>query len=198
MCDERIERFTKMTEADPDNELGHFSLGKAYLDARRYEEAASSFRHVLDLSQEFSKTYALLGQCLIALGRRDEAVETLRKGYRLAHERGDMMPRNEMGVLLRELGEAPPMVEETAPARTAAPATEGFACKRCGGGGRLPTPPMSGELGQRVHESICADCWKEWIGMGTMIINELRLDLRSEEAQRVYDDHMKEFLRLES
>ena len=56
---------------------------------------------------------------------------------------------------------------------------------------------MSGDLGRKVYESVCADCWQEWIHMGTMIINELRLDLRSEEAQRVYDDHMKEFLRLE-
>jgi Fe-S cluster biosynthesis and repair protein YggX len=198
MDNERIERFKRMTEADPDNELGHFSLGKVYLDAGRHEEAAASFCRVLELSQEFSKAYALLGECLVALGRRDEALETLRKGYLLAHERGELMPRNEMGVLLRELGEAPPAVEETAPARPASATTEGFACRRCGGGTRLTKPPMSGDLGRQVYESICADCWQEWIRMGTMIINELGLELRSEEAQRVYDDHMKEFLRLGS
>jgi Fe-S cluster biosynthesis and repair protein YggX/DNA-binding SARP family transcriptional activator len=198
MCDERIERFRKMTEADPDNELGHFSLGKAYLDAGRHEEAVASFRRVLELSQEFSKTYALLGECLVALGRRDEAIETLRKGYVLAHERGDVMPRNEMGVLLRELGEAPPAVGRAASAGSAGAPSEGFACKRCGGGTRLKQPPMSGELGRHVYESTCADCWQEWLRVGTMIINELRLDLRSAEAQRTYDEHMKEYLRLES
>jgi Fe-S cluster biosynthesis and repair protein YggX len=57
---------------------------------------------------------------------------------------------------------------------------------------------MSGDLGRQVYESICADCWQEWIRMGTMVINELGLELRSQEAQQVYDDHMKEFLRLES
>ena len=39
----RIEQFRKMAEADPDNELGHFSLGKAYLEADRPAEASQSF-----------------------------------------------------------------------------------------------------------------------------------------------------------
>ena len=45
MSDTRIEQFKNMTEADPENELGHFSLGKAYLDAGQFDEAASSLRH---------------------------------------------------------------------------------------------------------------------------------------------------------
>ena len=32
---ERIERFRTMAEADPQNELGHFSLGRALMDAGR-------------------------------------------------------------------------------------------------------------------------------------------------------------------
>ena len=38
--DARIEQFRNMTEADPNNELGHFSLGRAMLDSGNPAEAA--------------------------------------------------------------------------------------------------------------------------------------------------------------
>ena len=200
MSDTRIEQFKNMTEADPENELGHFSLGKAYLDAGQFEEAASSLRRVLELNAEFSKAYALLGQCEMKGGRRDEAVKILQEGFQIAHERGDLMPRNEMGILLKELGVEPPEVKEAvaAPADSAGSSDGAFRCQRCKGGARMADQPMRGELGQRIFESICAGCWQEWIGMGTKVINELRLDFRSPEAQNLYDTHMKEFLGLES
>ena len=37
---DRIAQFEKMASADPTNEMAHFSLGKAYLDADRHAEAA--------------------------------------------------------------------------------------------------------------------------------------------------------------
>jgi tetratricopeptide (TPR) repeat protein len=46
----RIEQFKKMAEADPTNELGHFSLGKAYLDAQMPGPAIASFGRVLELN----------------------------------------------------------------------------------------------------------------------------------------------------
>ncbi|CAA9413769.1 MAG: hypothetical protein AVDCRST_MAG64-2478, partial [uncultured Phycisphaerae bacterium] len=36
--DTRIEQFRKMASDDPGNELGHFSLGRALLDAGRDAE----------------------------------------------------------------------------------------------------------------------------------------------------------------
>ena len=53
-------------------------------------------------------------------------------------------------------------------------------------------------MGRLIHERICDDCWKEWIGMGVKVINELRLDLSDERAQQTYDNYMKEFLGFES
>ena len=39
--DARIEQFKKMAQEDPNNELGHFSLGKAYLSSLSKEELAT-------------------------------------------------------------------------------------------------------------------------------------------------------------
>ncbi len=57
---------------------------------------------------------------------------------------------------------------------------------------------MPDELGQRVFESICADCWNEWLrGFSIKVINELRLDLSTEQGQAEYDRIMREFFGIE-
>ena len=70
-------------------------------------------------------------------------------------------------------------------------------CSRCGRINRkLPAPPFRNAQGQLIYEKVCADCWREWIGMGTKVINELRLPLSDPQAQKVFDQHMYEFLNL--
>lgn len=51
-------------------------------------------------------------------------------------------------------------------------------------------------MGQEIFEKVCADCWREWVPMGTKVINELRLPLTDPQAQKTYDQYMLEFLNL--
>ena len=54
---------------------------------------------------------------------------------------------------------------------------------------------MNDELGRRIHASICADCWNEWLrNYSIKVINEMRLDLSTEQGQGSYDQMMHEFL----
>ena len=63
---------------------------------------------------------------------------------------------------------------------------------------QLAAPPFRDELGQRIHSSICADCWNDWLrNYSIKVINELRLDLSTERGQEEYDRYMREFLGLE-
>ncbi|MFN3413568.1 MAG: Fe(2+)-trafficking protein, partial [Thermoanaerobaculum sp.] len=51
-------------------------------------------------------------------------------------------------------------------------------CRRCGTVSEpMPAPPMPGNLGEKVQQSVCAPCWQEWLRMQVMIINEYRLSL---------------------
>jgi len=199
--EERIAQFRKMASDDPDNELGHFRLGQLLTEAGKYDEAVGSFRRTLELSPHFSKVYQLLGSCLLQLGRRDEAVRTLREGFAVADERGDNMPRDEMARMLGQLGEPVPASKRAAAG--AGPAGDGFRCQRpgCMAGSRarqLPGPPMNDDLGRRIHASICADCWNEWLrNFSIKVINEMRLDLSLERGQEIYDQVMKEFFGFE-
>jgi Fe-S cluster biosynthesis and repair protein YggX len=193
--DPRIEQFRKMAEADPNNELGHFSLGKAYLDAGQSSDAIRSFQRSLELNPNTAKVYELLAKSLLKEDRKDDAIAQLTRGVEVAAARGDLMPKNEMIRMLKELG-AP--IPESATAVAAQPVSEGqVLCKRCGRvAAKLPRPPYSNARGTEIFENTCADCWREWIGMGTKVINELRLPLSDPQAQKLFNQHMREFLNL--
>jgi Fe-S cluster biosynthesis and repair protein YggX len=144
--------------------------------------------------------YQLLGTALLKENRRDDAIQRLTQGVEIATARGDMMPRNEMVKMLKDLG-APVPAAATAAVGAAAPAAavgEGqVLCNRCGKVGKQQfSPPFSNAQGKEIFEKICADCWREWIGMGTKVINELRLPLSDPQAQKIFDQHMREFLNL--
>src|SRR3972149_9859286 len=104
----RIEQFEKMAHDDPDNELGHLSLGKAYLEAGRFDDAARSLKRALQINPTNSRVYVLLATAELKANRKESALAVLRDGYRLARQRGDMMPAQEMAAMLAEPGEPPP------------------------------------------------------------------------------------------
>ncbi len=200
---DRIAQFRKMAADDPDNELGHYRLGQYLLEDKQYAEAARSFRRTLELSPQFSKVYQLLAMCLLQDGKRDEAVKVLREGFAVADERGDNMPRDEMARMLGELGEEVPQSRRAAAAAGPGRGGTGVRCQRpgCMFGARarqLPRPPMRDEIGRRIYETVCADCWEEWLrNYSIKVINELHLDLSTEHGQEEYDRYMREFLGLD-
>src|SRR5688500_18069885 len=92
----QIDRFRSMAESDPNNEIAHFSLGRALLESGDAAEAAKSFQRVLALNPNISKAYQLLADAQLKSGHREFAVTTLTDGVNVAHRRGDLMPKNEM------------------------------------------------------------------------------------------------------
>jgi Fe-S cluster biosynthesis and repair protein YggX len=192
----RIEQFRKMAADDPNNEIGHFSLGRALLEAGEFAEASKSLQRVIALNPNISKAYQLLGDAQLKLGLRDLGIETLKNGARVANQRGDLMPKNEMLRKLTELGVDMPELTQ----QKAKPTELGegqIQCNRCNQiKPKMAHPPFSNAQGKLIQEKICADCWREWIGMGTKVINELRLPLSDPQAQKVFDQHMLEFLNL--
>jgi Fe-S cluster biosynthesis and repair protein YggX len=190
---QRIAQFEAMVrpEADPNNDMAWFSLGGAYAQAARHDDAARAYLRCTEINPDMSKAYQLAGASLIESGDKAKAGETLTKGYEVAARKGDFMPRKAMGELLVKLGMPVPQVAE---AKQAAPAGT-FMCKRTGRPGtKLEKAPFRGPVGEWIAANISAETWREWIGQGTKVINEMRLDLSRDQDSDVYDQHMREYL----
>jgi Fe-S cluster biosynthesis and repair protein YggX/DNA-binding SARP family transcriptional activator len=199
----RIAQFENMCQADPENEMAHFSLAGAYAQAGRFAEAAGSYLRCAAIAPGMSKAYQLAGECYLKAGDRASAAEALEKGYVVATERGDLMPQRAIADMLRQLGR---LVPEPAPRQSAVvglgtprqaedlpPGT--FICARTGRPGtKMDRPPFKGSVGQWIADNIAKETWQAWIAQGTKVINELRLNLSVEHDSEVYDAHMREFL----
>lgn len=194
MTTDRITQFEKMAREDPMNDMAHFSLGNAYLQSKRSAEAAQAFENCIAVNPAMSKAYQLAGQAMIEAGWADKAVAVLNKGYEVAAGKGDRIPQQAMADLLGKLGKEPPQIKAKTAAATGSEGG-GFVCRRTGRPGtKMPSPPMRGKLGEWIQQNISAETWKNWVGQGTKVINELRLDFSRDQDQEVYDQHMREYL----
>ncbi|MHC4976337.1 MAG: Fe(2+)-trafficking protein [Planctomycetota bacterium] len=188
----RIAQFENMCQADPENDMAHFSLGGAYAQDGRHEDAASSFLRCIELNPAMSKAYQLASEHLVEAGQAERGVEVATRGYQSASQRGDMLPANAMRDLLEAQGAPVPEVEKQ---QVGATPDGSFICARTGRPGtQLDRAPLRGPAGEWLVANISAETWHEWIKQGTKVINELRLDFSREEDQVAYDRHMAEYL----
>ncbi|MEM6562320.1 MAG: Fe(2+)-trafficking protein [Planctomycetota bacterium] len=194
---QRIAQFRKMATDDPDNELGHFSLGRALMEVGEHAEAVASFDRALAIKGDLSKAYQFKAESLLADEQKDAAIAALQAGAVTAAERGDVLPKNAMIAKLEELGAEVPEAARTATGpKVDVGEGQVFDIRTGEVGQQLARAPFRNRLGQLIHQHISQESWQEWIGMGTKVINELRLPLSDPKAQDVFDQHMVEFLNL--
>jgi len=194
--EERIAQFEHMAEADPENEMAHFSLGGAYAQAGRPADSAAAYERCTEVAPHMSKAFQLAAEQHLKAEKRDDALRCAREGYEVAAEQGDLMPKRAIAELLKEMGEEPPEVEGAAP-EPEVPAGA-FLCRKTGRPGtEMDQPPFKGSLGEWLQRNISRETWNEWIAQGTKVINELRLDLSRDEDSDTYDRYMREFFEID-
>jgi Fe-S cluster biosynthesis and repair protein YggX len=195
--EERIQQWETMAREAPDD-MAFFSLGSAYREAGRLEEAEQALAKALEYNAEMSRAYQLRGQVLIKLGREAEATDLLQTGYKTAAERGDVMPQKAIGALLEKIGAEVPDVQDAEQRKQEVEAAGDTVLDRRTGQAqpRLEDPPIRGPLGRFIYDHFGQDTWRAWIHQGTKVINELRLDFSDPEHQKIYDQHMMEWLQI--
>jgi Fe-S cluster biosynthesis and repair protein YggX len=57
----------------------------------------------------------------------------------------------------------------------------------------LEKPPLKGEIGQKIFDNVSKDGWRMWLEHSKMIINEYRLDVTSEQGQRIWMTELERF-----
>jgi len=104
MSEEKIERFRRHKEANPDNELARYSLGSALLEDGFFAEAEGEFAAALEKKPDWVMAYISRARCLIHLERVDEARKLLAQGREHSLQQGHDGPVEEIDELLEDLG----------------------------------------------------------------------------------------------
>jgi len=57
----------------------------------------------------------------------------------------------------------------------------------------LDFPPLPGELGRRIFESVSKEAWQQWQRHQTMLLNENRLSLADPRARKYLQTQMEQY-----
>lgn len=57
----------------------------------------------------------------------------------------------------------------------------------------LSKPPIPGELGQKIYDSVSKEAFKMFMDYFRIIVNEYRIDLTSPESDKIFEDQMREY-----
>lgn len=57
----------------------------------------------------------------------------------------------------------------------------------------LDRAPFKGALGERIYANVSKQAWRQWLEHSKMLINEYRLDLTSENGQRIWMTECEKF-----
>lgn len=97
------EALEKMLAKGMDNALLRFGLGKGYLDASEFAQAAAHLQRCVEFDPQYSAAWKLLGQVLNKQGLSAEARAAWTQGLQAAQEKGDKQAEKEIGVFLKRL-----------------------------------------------------------------------------------------------
>ncbi len=96
-------KFEELVSKNPGNELFRFSLGQAYHEEGKHEEAIESLNICLNKNREWMVAAILKGKSLLALDRKEEAKTVLENALHLAIDQHHETPEAEVRKLLADL-----------------------------------------------------------------------------------------------
>ncbi len=101
---DREKQFLEMVKEFPDSPMGHFSLGRLYLEERRWAEAAKSLEEAVRLDPEYAAALVALGDAYAGLDRNDDARKAYERALATRHGRADASLREDVAQRIEELG----------------------------------------------------------------------------------------------
>jgi Flp pilus assembly protein TadD len=73
MTNPREAQFQKLVQDFPASPMGHFSLGRLYLEERRYAEAVQALERAVGLDGTYAAALVALGEAYACAGRAEDA-----------------------------------------------------------------------------------------------------------------------------
>src|SRR5262245_37207499 len=100
---DRIATFKSFIARTPGDPFPRYGLAMEYKSRGELDAAWTAFSELLDQFPDYVPTYLMAGGTLAALGRRDEAAATYRRGIDVATRKGDSHARGELESALDEV-----------------------------------------------------------------------------------------------
>ena len=100
---DREAEFKALIAEFPDSPMGHFSLGKLYLDEKRWPDAAGAFAEAVRLDPNYSAAWVGLGDAHSGAGKAEDAKAAYQKALDTPHGRRDMSLQADLEERIRDL-----------------------------------------------------------------------------------------------
>lgn len=97
---DRIDVFEQMLAADPANTMVMFGLAKEYEKAGDHLKVITTLESYLAKADDEGNAYGTLAQAYLALGEREKAIETYKKGIEVSMAHGHPSMANEYKMTL--------------------------------------------------------------------------------------------------
>jgi tetratricopeptide (TPR) repeat protein len=103
----KITQFEALVAHNAEDALSRFTLGRAYLEAGRANDAVRVLEEALTIKPDLTAAYVVLGEAHEKAGRIARAIKTWNQGIELAQKKGDLHPRNQMQEHLKRVTGGP-------------------------------------------------------------------------------------------
>lgn len=104
MASDRLEKLRRLLELEPDDPFCLYALAQEYAKAESHEVAIGYFDRVIAVEPAHGYAYYHKARSLEAMGRPDEARDTLRRGMRAVSPAADAKAHRELQEYLQSLG----------------------------------------------------------------------------------------------
>lgn len=99
----KLSMFKKVLEIDNKDTMANLGIGQILLEKNNPAEAKSYLEKVLQVDSKYSQAYLYLGKAFMALNEKEKAKDIFQRGIPIAASKGELMPANEMEILLKDL-----------------------------------------------------------------------------------------------
>lgn len=100
---DRVATFRTFITRSPGDPFPRYGLAMELKARGELAEAWTVFAELIEKFPDYVPTYLMAGGTQVALGKKDEAAETYRRGIAVATSRGDQHARRELESALNEI-----------------------------------------------------------------------------------------------
>lgn len=102
---DREATFKQLVSQYPDSPMGHFSLGRLYVDEQRWQEAVDALSEAVRLDAGYAAAFVALGDAYIGLGERTRARESWARALATPHGQRDLSLQGDLEQRIAEIDE---------------------------------------------------------------------------------------------